>query len=90
MTEGLAVLYLYSTAPDTASCLHGREVCSLSWSEKLMKQPRLAIAQPDIVRVLDQHSLRLFRRLDLEKILADNRKYWRLAQNTTTSRFIDF
>jgi len=55
-----------------------------------MKQPRLAIAQPDIVRVLDQHSLRLFRRLDLEKILADNRKYWRLAQNTTTSRFIDF
>ena len=26
----------------------------------------------------------------MEKILADNRKYWRLAQNTTTGRFIDF
>jgi len=84
------MLYLYSTGdrPHITRPQARSSLAALEWN--LMRQPRLAIAQPDIVRLLDQHSLRIFRRSDLEKVLADNREYLRLTRSTTTSRFIDF
>jgi hypothetical protein len=51
---------------------------------------RLQIAKPDIVKLFDGLSQRVFWPSDLAKILTDHRDFWRLAQNTTSRHFIDF
>ncbi len=51
---------------------------------------RITIAKPDIVRLFQDSPTRIYARADIARILADNRSFWRLAQSTTTDKFIDF
>ncbi len=52
--------------------------------------PRLKIAKPDIIKAFAEADLRVFSRANVEKILADNREFWRLAQATTVNKFLEF
>ena len=52
--------------------------------------PRLKIAKPDIIQAFAQVDQRVFSRADVEKILAENRQFWRLAQATTVNKFLEF
>lgn len=51
---------------------------------------RLKIAKSDITQVFAQADQRVFSRADVERILADNRQFWRLAQATTVNKFLEF
>jgi len=53
-------------------------------------QTRIRIAKPDILKLFRANAARVYTRADLERILAENRAFWRLAQSTTVNRFIDF
>jgi len=53
-------------------------------------QTRITIAKPDIVRLFQNSPARIFARSHIAQILADQRSFWRLAQSTTTNKFIDF
>src|SRR5262245_41500258 len=55
-----------------------------------MNKARIQIAKPDIVRYFDQLPARVLKPSELGRALADNRGFWRLAQNTTTSDFVAF
>lgn len=52
--------------------------------------PRLQIAKRDIVKAFDKTGRRVFWPSDISRILEQNRTFWRLAQNTTTAKFLDF
>jgi len=51
---------------------------------------RLSIAKPDIIKAFDEAPTRIFTRSEIEDLLSENRQYWRLAQATTTNKFIEF
>lgn len=51
---------------------------------------RIEIAKADIVRLFDESPKRVYTRADLARILQQNRAFWRLAQGTNVSYFIDF
>lgn len=51
---------------------------------------RIQIAKPDIVRLFEAAAVRIYSRADIERILAENRRYWRLATATTVNAFLDF
>ena len=51
---------------------------------------RLQIARPDIVKALEESRRRVFRQSDIAALLSTNRGFWRLAQSTTTEKFIEF
>lgn len=51
---------------------------------------RLQIAKNDIVSSFEKEPKRVFWQSDISRILAENRAFWRLAQNTTVMRFLDF
>jgi len=51
---------------------------------------RLQIAKSDIIRALEEAGKRVFWPSDISQILEQNRAFWRLAQNTTTAKFLDF
>ena len=51
---------------------------------------RLKIAKADIVQAFAEADRRVFSRSDVEKILAENRQFWRLAQATTVNKFLEF
>jgi hypothetical protein len=51
---------------------------------------RLEISKPDIVKLFEGGERRVYARNQIEKILSKNRAFWRLAQATTTNKFIDF
>jgi len=53
-------------------------------------QSRLQIAKPDIVKVFENAGQRVFWPSDISRILEENRAFWRLAQNTTTAKFLSF
>ena len=55
-----------------------------------MKRTRLSIAKPDIVKLFNQLPGRVFRRMDIAKILGENREFWRLAQRETVTSFLAF
>ena len=55
-----------------------------------MAETRLEIAKKDIVGTFESDPRRVFRRRDIEQILAQERGFWRLAQSTTFSAFVDF
>jgi hypothetical protein len=55
-----------------------------------MKQSRLQIAKSDILRYFDSIPERTLRPADMERILAEQRFGWRLAQRTRASHFIRF
>jgi len=53
-------------------------------------QSRLQIAKPDIIRAFDNAKKHVFWPSDISKILEENRAFWRLAQNTTATKFLEF
>jgi len=53
-------------------------------------QSRLQIARSDIVKAFEDANKRVFWPSDISQILERNRAFWRLAQNTTTAKFLDF
>lgn len=53
-------------------------------------QSRLQIAKADIVKTFDKASQRVFWPSDISQLLEQNRAFWRLAQNTTTAKFLRF
>jgi hypothetical protein len=53
-------------------------------------QSRLQIAKSDIVKSLDDADKCVFWPSDISQILEKNRSFWRLAQNTTTAKFLGF
>lgn len=55
-----------------------------------MNRSRLQIAKTDIVRHFDEHPQHVLKAKDIYAILSEKREFWRLAQNTTAERFIEF
>jgi predicted transcriptional regulator of viral defense system len=55
-----------------------------------MRLSRLKIAKPDILKLFDNLPLRVLNRSDIDKILSQNRDFWRLSLSTTRKEFIDF
>lgn len=51
---------------------------------------RLQIAKKDILSVFERSSQRVFTRTQINKILAENRGFWRLAESTTFANFSEF
>ena len=51
---------------------------------------RSQIARPDILKLFDDAEKRVYGQKELAAILSKNRQFWRLAQSTTTARFIDY
>ena len=55
-----------------------------------MTNTRLTIAKPDIIKLFDDLPIKVLKKPDLEKILFENRRFWRITKSTTTEKFIDF
>jgi len=55
-----------------------------------MARSRLSIAKADIVKAMEDSKKSVFRKADIEKVLSENRSFWRLAQATTANAFIEF
>ncbi len=51
---------------------------------------RLQIAQRDILALFEARNQNVYKRSEIEKILAENRAFWRLAQSTSVRGFMDF
>jgi len=51
---------------------------------------RLQIAKKDIINAFENGGLRIFRLKDIQRLLEENRGFWRLAQSTSRNAFIDF
>jgi hypothetical protein len=51
---------------------------------------RIQIAKSDIISFFEKLPNRVFWPSDVSRILAEQRRFWRLAQSTTTSSFIQF
>ena len=63
---------------------------TFSTANQMAGQSRLQIAKSDIVKTFDDADERVFWPSDISRILEQNRAFWRLAQNTTTAKFLDF
>ena len=55
-----------------------------------MNRSRIQIAKTDIVRHFDALSDHVLKAKEIYEILAEQRDFWRLAQNITAERFIEF
>ena len=55
-----------------------------------MKNTRLKIAKPDIIKAFDSLSQNIFKRSDIDKILSKNRGIWRLTELTSTNDFVKY
>jgi hypothetical protein len=53
-------------------------------------QSRLQIAKADIAKTFENAGQRVFWPSEISQILEQNRKFWRLAKNTTTVKFLSF
>jgi hypothetical protein len=53
-------------------------------------QSRLQIAKLDIVKAFEEAGKRVFWPSDISQILERNRAFWRLAKDTTTTKFLHF
>lgn len=51
---------------------------------------RLQIARPDIIKALEESGTHVFRHSDIATLLTTHRNFWRLAQSTTTQKFVEF
>jgi hypothetical protein len=54
------------------------------------RPPRLKTVAPDIAGFFAKYPRKIFSSADLAKILAQNRQAWKLPQDTTTPKFIEF
>lgn len=59
-------------------------------ADHMAAQSRLQIAKSDIIRAFEKAGKRVFWPSDISQILEQNRAFWRLAQNTTTAKFLSF
>lgn len=55
-----------------------------------MATSRLSIAKTDIIKAFANSNQAVYRKSDIERLLSQNREFWRLAQATTVNAFIDF
>lgn len=55
-----------------------------------MAHSRIHIARADILAYFDKHQQKIFKLTDLQGILSSQRNFWRLAQSTTTVKFISY
>ncbi len=55
-----------------------------------MESARLQIAQKDILALFESRGQNVYKRPEIEKILSENREFWRLAQSTSFKKFVDF
>ena len=51
---------------------------------------RLQIAKTDILKQFDELPMKVFKQSDLARILTQERNFWRLAQRTNSTEFIEF
>lgn len=51
---------------------------------------RISIAKPDITKLFDEHSEKIFDPSGIQRILDENRSSWRLAKNMSYSDFINY
>jgi hypothetical protein len=51
---------------------------------------RIEIAKPDILKFFDNNPKRVYTKSDLTRVLASNRRFWRLTQSTGANYFISF
>lgn len=51
---------------------------------------RIQIAKRDIVSLFEGYPRRVFSQRDIEKILSENRRFWRLAESTTVNEFLHY
>lgn len=56
----------------------------------MARPSRLSIAKADIVQLFRDQQRRIFRKTDIDRILAENRKFWRLSEATTVNKFLHF
>jgi predicted transcriptional regulator of viral defense system len=55
-----------------------------------MARSRIQIARADILEYFDKHPQKVFKLTELQTILFTQRAFWRLAQSTTTQKFISY
>ena len=55
-----------------------------------MGSTRLQISQEDILSLFEARNQNVYKRSEIEKILAENRTFWRLAQSTSVTGFMHF
>ena len=55
-----------------------------------MKNTRLKIAKLDIVKFFDNYHTKVFKRSQIDEILAQQREFWRLSSSTTGNEIIAF
>jgi len=55
-----------------------------------MAKTRISIAKPDIVKLFDEHPQKIFDLSGIQRILDENRSFWRLAKNMSYSDFINY
>ena len=55
-----------------------------------MAKTRIAIAKPDIVKLFDENPQKIFDPSGIQRILDENRSFWRLAKSMSYSNFINY
>jgi len=55
-----------------------------------MAKTRIDIAKTDIVKLFDKHSKHIFDFSDIQRILDENRSFWRLAKSMSYSEFVNY
>lgn len=55
-----------------------------------MRQTRIQIARPDIVRYFDENPRKIYRLVDIASVLSLNRSFWRLTQSMTSDEFLGY
>ena len=57
---------------------------------EMAERSRMQVAKRDIVKAFNEAAKRVFWPSDIQQMLEQNRNFWRLAQNTTTAKFLEF
>jgi hypothetical protein len=55
-----------------------------------MAKTRISIAKPDIVRLFDEYPQKVFDPSGIQRILNENRSFWRLAESMSYSDFVSY
>jgi predicted transcriptional regulator of viral defense system len=55
-----------------------------------MAEARIKIAKADIIKVFQESTHNIYKRSDIDRILEDNRAFWRLRRTMTVDEFIKF
>ena len=55
-----------------------------------MAEARIKIAKADIINVFEESTSNIYKRSNIDRILEDNRAFWRLRRTMTVDEFIKF